>query len=140
MSLGKVYLISQPTVSRNREHQPKNMDALYEHGEVRVLVQAGEHATFQQERVMRLIRQRLEDFDPATDKIACVGGDPLAAVMVGMVLADFAAEEGFASVTWLRYDRPEDGRGGRTHVGAKYVPMEVAIHPESLEPDSAHSV
>jgi hypothetical protein len=71
----KVYLISQPSVARTKDNQPKNMEPLYEHGEVVVLVQAGEHPTFQQKRVMRLIRQRLEHFDPTCDTVAWVGGD-----------------------------------------------------------------
>lgn len=133
----KVFLISQPSVSR--QQKPKNMDALYEHGEVHVLVQAGEHAAFQPERVMRLIAQRLSTFDPATDFIANAGGDPLATLMTGMVLADMSAVDEFDRIKWLRYDRPEDGKGGRTHVGAKYIPTEVIINPESSEVESAHA-
>ena len=86
---------------------------------------------------MRLLRQRLKHFDPAQDAVAWVGGDALAAVMVGMVLSDMSAEHGWESITWLRYDRPEDGRGGRTHEGARYVPMEVIIQPEDSESEIA---
>lgn len=137
--MSKVYLISQPSLSRSRDHQPKNLERLYDHGEVQVLVQAGEHVAFQPERMMRLIAQRLSEFDPEADFIAHVGGDPLATLMTGMVLADMSCDEekGFDRVRWLRYDRPEDGRGGRTHIGAKYIPTDVMINPESLEAESA---
>lgn len=134
-SMSKVFLIQQPSMARQREHRPKNMDPLYDHGEIIVLVQAGEHPGFQPERVMRLIRQRLSGFNPKTDYIAHVGGDPLSTLMVGMALADLSCDEHFPfdSIQWLRYDRPEDGRGGRTHVGAKYVPTEVVISPQESE-------
>lgn len=134
--MSKVFLISQPSLARSQDHRPKSLDRLYDHGEVHVLVQAGEHVAFQPERMMRLIAQRLEGFNPEVDFIAHAGGDPLATMMVGMVLADMSAEEGWQKVRWLRYDRPEDGRGGRTHIGAKYVPMDVVINPESQEAES----
>jgi hypothetical protein len=140
----KVYLISEPSTSRVRDHKAKNMEPLYEHGEIVVLVRSGEHPGFQPARVMRLIRQRLTDFNFETDFVAHVGGDPLAVLMVGMALADMSvAEDGeslFHRVRWLRYDRPEAPGGGRTHEGARYVPTDVEIDPESLGAESAHPV
>lgn len=119
-------------MARKRDHQPKNMDPLYDHGELVVLVQAGEHPAFQPERVMRLIRERLKNFDPKQDFIAHVGGDALSTLMVGMVLADMSCDEQFPfeDIQWLRYDRPEAPGGGRTHEGARYVPTRVVIAPE----------
>lgn len=138
-TMPKVFLIQQPSLSRVRDNRPKNMDPLYDHGEVIVLIPSGEHPGFNPERVMRLIRQRLEGFDPKVDYIAHVGGDALSVLMVGMVLADMSCDENFPfeAIQWLRYDRPEDGRGGRTHEGAKYVPTRVVIAPESEETESA---
>lgn len=129
----KVYLISQPSVSRDK--RPPNLRPLYEHGPVEVLVQSGENPAFHPDRVMRLIESRLKDFNADTDFIAHAGGDPLASVMVGIVLADMAAdpEQGFESIKWLRYERGKDNAGARTHDNAKYIPVSIKLYPEDKQ-------
>lgn len=129
-----VHLIAQPSVSRDRK--PPSLDPLYEHGPVEVLIQAGEYPTFNPERCLKLVEDRLRNFDPDRDCLAWAGGDALAAVMAGVVLSDMAAEKGWESFTWLRYERPVDGSGKRTHIGAKYTPIKVPFYldPSKGEP------
>lgn len=131
---GTVYLIAQPTVARNGS--TPDLRPLAEHGEIRVLIAAGEYPTFHPERCRRLIEDRLKHFNPETDFLAWAGGDTLAAVMAGMVLADMADENDWPTFRWLRYERGKDAEGRRTEVGAHYAPIEVPTYnPADSDPD-----
>jgi len=117
----KVYLIMQPTVKKNGALP--DLTPLGAHGDVTVLVLSGEFPTFDALQCLRNLFTRLEDFDPTIDSLAWAGGDTLAAVLVGVVLA----EQGHEWFTWLRYERGRDGDGRRTDVGATYTPYRVPL-------------
>lgn len=116
-----VYLIMQPSVKGNGE--TPDLKNLSDYGDVRVLVNAGEYPTKQPKRCLRLIEKRLVDFDPRRDYLVWAGGDSLAAILTGVVLAD----RNWEAIQWLRYDRPRGPDGRRTDVGAKYVPTTVPL-------------
>lgn len=120
-TMGNTYLIMQPSVARNGKMP--NLEPLAAHGTLKVLVAAGEYPTFHPGRCLDLIANRLSDYDPERDLIAWVGGDTLAAVLTGVVLADMAAEEGWPRFRWLRYERGRTEDGSRTDVGARYLPI-----------------
>lgn len=125
-----VYLIMQPTVKRNGELP--NLETLKEYGPVQVLVLAGEYPTKDPQRCLDLIRHRLRNFKAETDYLVWVGGDTLAAVLTGVVLADmsYAQEHDIAvfdEITWLRYHRPRDPEGNRTDKGARYFPVKAPM-------------
>lgn len=122
MRRSTVYLIAQPTISTHGK-QP-NIEPVAKYGSIRVLIQAGEYPTFNPGRCLDLIRSRLEAFDPEQDYLVWAGGDTLAAVLTGVVLA----ERGVQEVTWLRYERGRDRQGARTDEGSRYVPITVPLH------------
>lgn len=122
-----VYLIAQPTVSRNGS-LPK-LEPLAEHGDVRVLVPAGDRPAFQPERTLDQIYRRLENFNPNEDFLVWAGGDTLAALLTGVALIDRNVEK----FKWLRYERGRDSDGNRTDEGARYVPIEVNLEQLALD-------
>jgi hypothetical protein len=97
--IGKVYLIAQPSVKRNG--QSPDLTPLGEHGEITVLIEAGIYPSHNADRATNLINTRLSNFDYNYDMIAWAGGDTIAAIIVGIALADL-------QIPWfwyLRYER-----------------------------------
>jgi hypothetical protein len=125
---GTVYLIMQPTVSESGP--PPDLTPLYAHGRVRVLVESGVYPAFKPKATLQIIESRLADFDPRTDFIAWAGGDPLAAVMVGVVLERMELD----NVKWLRYDRGPRVAGKRDRSKAQYIPTHVPLYSEDTDP------
>jgi hypothetical protein len=122
-----VYLIAQPTVS-NDGRLPK-LEPLAKYGTVRVLVNPGEDPRYKPQRALDLIVKRLADFNPADDYLVWAGGDTLAAVLTGIVLADLSCNDDkpFTSFRWLRWERGKDKWGKRTDEGGHYVPIRVPL-------------
>lgn len=125
---GRVFLIMQPSVKR--DGSAPDLTPLKEHGEVTVLVHAGESPRFHPAQCRDKLIERLKTFDPDKDMLAWAGGDTLAAVLVGAILADQLWEEEAPEITWLRYERAWDGdRRRQDAVGARYVPIRVPLLP-----------
>jgi hypothetical protein len=122
-----VYLSAQPSVSR--DGTLPRLEPLAEWGRLRVLINPGEDPRYNPTKALNLIRKRLADFNPKTDFLVWVGGDTLAAMLVGIVLSDMSVNEqaGFAAFKWLRWDRGRTGRGERTDAGGRYVPITVEL-------------
>lgn len=120
---GTVYLIAQPTISRDG-HQP-DITPLREHGEIRVLIQAGEYPTFHPQVCLDKIEWRLRRFNSATDFLAWAGGDTLAAVLTGVVIARM----GMPSIRWLRYERGRDAKGRPQSEGGRYSIISAPLIP-----------
>lgn len=123
-----VYLIAQPTVSRNKT-KPFDLNPLYDHGEVQVVLPMGDSPTFTPIKCMDVIEKRLEAFDPDIDFLVWAGGDTLAAVMVGLALAQME----IWCFRWLRYERARLPDGSRTDIGAKYTPVDIDLSDPSYE-------
>lgn len=64
------------------------------------------------------LRQAIREYNPDTDFFLSAGGDPLAALMIGMLLVD----EG-KSASWLRWDRNRDFDGRRDMTAGEYKPV-----------------
>lgn len=126
---GRVYLVHQPSVAR-RGPQP-DLNKLAPFGELVTVIRTGEHVTRDPRRALRLIHDRMKDFDAETDYVVWVGGDTLAAILVGVVLAD----QGHDAVRWLWLDRPKNSDGSRDDARGEYRPMFV---PLFLEDQRAH--
>lgn len=128
-----IYLIAQPTLSRRKP--PLNLEPLYEHGEVQVVLPMSDSPTFNPAHCYDMMEARLSKFDPAIDYLVWAGGDTLAAVMVGMILIN--QEEPIWCFNWLRYERFRNPDGSRTDIGAKYVPVVIDLRTsdETLEED-----
>lgn len=120
-----VYLIAQPTVSRSKK--PLDLSKLYEHGEVQVLCPAGDSPSFSPLKCVETMEKRFAPFVPQVDFLVWAGGDTLAAVLAGMLLA----EREIYQFQWLRWERDrEEGSGRRLETG-KYVPVLIDLE----EPD-----
>lgn len=133
-----VYLIAQPSIPRHSDNRPRDLSPLYEHGKVEVLVQTGDQPTFHPERCMELIDRRLANFDPDVDMLAFAGGDTLAAVLTGAVLASkfYDDERDDIHITWLRYERGRARDGSRVMEGSRYVPIRVPLFPSVLDAEA----
>ena len=116
-----VYLIAQPTISRRKV--PPNLTPLYKHGDVVTLLMAGEQPAFRPRDCFEALETRFRNFDPEIDFMAWAGGDVLAAVMAGMLLA----ERDIFCFQWLRYERFRLPNGDRVDEGATYEPVEIDL-------------
>jgi hypothetical protein len=123
---GTVYLIAQPTISRHGRQLLQNPAPLTRYGDLKVLVLSGEFPSFNPERVLSLIRERLAKFDPTTDYLVWAGGDTLAAVLAGVALTQL----GHTRVQWLRFDRGRDPADPdtRTDHDGRYIPVDIPLN------------
>jgi hypothetical protein len=127
-----VYLIAQPSISRRKK--PVNITPLYEHGEVQLVLPQGDSPTFTPRKCLDKMCDRLfpevgRNYDPETDYLVWAGGDTLAALLTGMLLA----EQEIWSFKWLRYERARLPNGDRTDEGAVYVPITVDLTDPQLD-------
>lgn len=122
-----VYLIAQPTVSRTKKNM--NLDPLYEHGEIKVVLPVGDAPAFSPNKCVSVMSARFKEFDPEQDFLVWAGGDTLAALMVGYLLH----QRGFTVFNWLRYERKRLPDGTRTDDGAIYVPVRIDLRDPQLE-------
>lgn len=116
-----VYLLVQPTVSRQGE--TPDLSPLADFGTVVVLVQQGDNPLHRSLTTLDNIKRRLRAFDPACDFLTAAGGGAIAALMVGVAMADL----GFDRFTWLSAQRKKDGRGNRTNEVERYIPIVVDL-------------
>jgi hypothetical protein len=128
-----VYLIAQPSISRKKT--PVNITPLYAHGEVKLVLPQGDSPTFSAKKCLDLMDNRLfpedgsQQYDPDVDYLVWAGGDTLAAVLCGMLLA----EREIWTFQWLRYERARLPNGTRTDEGAVYVPITIDLSDPHLE-------
>lgn len=121
-----VYLIAQPSISRKKK--PINITPLYEHGEVRLVLPQGDSPTFSPKKCCELMHDRLfpeegQQYDPDIDYLVWAGGDTLAALFAGMLLAELEIWR----FKWLRYERARLSNGDRVDEGAAYVPVTIDL-------------
>jgi hypothetical protein len=124
-----VYLIAQPTVSRTKKNM--NLDPLYNHGDLKVLIPAGESPAFNPTKCIEIMAARFEHFDPTVDFLVWGGGDTLSAVMAGFLLS----ERNIQVFNWLRYERKRLPDGTRVDDGAIYVPVKVDLREPQMDLD-----
>lgn len=127
-----VYLIAQPSISRRKT--PVNITPLYQHGEVQLVLPQGDSPTFTPKKCLEKMQDRLfpehgRQYDPEIDYLVWAGGDTLAALLTGMLLA----EEEIWSFKWLRYERARLSNGDRTDDGAVYVPITIDLTDPQLD-------
>lgn len=90
-----------------------------EFGELKPLFDRGDWPGMFPEGAAAKLDERLVDFDPDEDYLLWAGGDALALLLVGAVLAGYR-------VKWLRPDRKLDADGNRTRAFS-YFPVEVDL-------------
>jgi hypothetical protein len=127
-----VFLIAQPTVPK--DGKMPNLEPLAEFGDVKVLVEAGDYPSFRPDLALEKISERLANFDAENDYLAWAGGDTLAALITGMVLA----ERGHRYVRWLRFERARTEGGGRDNNNGKYTPIDVLVLTKDPTKEATH--
>ncbi len=128
-----VYLLVQPTVSRQGE--TPDLSPLAQFGTVVVLVQQGDNPLHRSLSTLDNIKRRLRDYDPACDFLTAAGGGAIAALMVGVAMADLD----FTHFTWLSAQREKDPRtGNRTNKVERYIPVKVDLGQFDLGIDAPH--
>lgn len=119
-----VFLVQEPTVPK---YSGKVMDTtpLLWWGKVRIIMERTQTASFRPAQAYVQIRERLKSFAPERDYIAVAGGDTLAVLLVGTVLAQL----GHSYFNYLRFERTRLPDGTRDPATGSYVPIYVPITP-----------
>lgn len=122
-----VYLIFKPT--RNRSGIEPDLSYLDVYGNVRTLLSIEDYPSYKPQEALRKVYDGLKDFNPEVDFIVWAGGEPLAAFLVGSVIADYGIER----IKWLRYNK------GGTHQqfaqGSTYQVVDVTVTEEDQDDD-----
>lgn len=98
------------------------------YGEIRFILSAGDRTCSNPELTMDKLRRALVDFDPRSDFIIWAGGDPLSAIVSGMVLT----EMGIRKFRFLRFEKNRHTRQGEKPTGF-YSPVEVRLEDDEHE-------
>ena len=92
------------------------------YGEIRFVLSAGDRTCANPELSMERLRRELSDFNPQQDFIVWAGGDPLSAIVAGMVLIDM----GITKFRFLRFEKNRNTKPGDKVTGF-YSPVEVRL-------------
>lgn len=79
-------------------------------GRIMVLLQSGDRPSFRPQACIRVLKNKLKDFNAEHDHILWAGGDPVGLFLVGLVISDL----GHKDVSWLRYERDPIRRDDRS--------------------------
>lgn len=90
------------------------------YGEIMFVLSAGDRTCSNPELSMERLRRALSEFDPLKDFIVWAGGDPLSAIVTGMVLIDL----GIRKFRYLRFEKNRNTKPGVPVTGF-YSPVEV---------------
>lgn len=105
----------------SRIEQTRDYESCRGYGEMRTILSCRQNPSTEIDLCYRLM---IESFSEAQegDFVLWAGGDPMTALIAGIVLSDFDL---CTKVKWLRWDRRTDQNGNRTSFGY-YVPVEIA--------------
>ena len=96
------------------------------YGQIRFVLSAGDRSCSNPELSLEKLYSALEDFNPNEDFIVWAGGDPLSAILAGMVLLDL----GVTKFRFLRFEKNRNIRPGQQVTGF-YSPVEVNLETET---------
>jgi hypothetical protein len=120
-----VYLVQEPSVPRG-DGKILDISPLLQWGKLVVLMDAGLVASFSPPAALSRVRSKLAAFDHEKDYIAVAGGDNLAVVLVGTVLAEMRAP----SFNYLRFERAKNEKGERVLSQGSYRPVIVNLRKQ----------
>ena len=92
------------------------------YGEILFVLSAGDRTCSNPELSADKLYSALKEFDPQEDYIVWAGGDPLSAIMTGMILMDL----GVTKFRFLRFEKSRSGKPGQPVTGY-YSPVEVNL-------------
>ncbi|MDI3309276.1 MAG: hypothetical protein QJR07_19535 [Acetobacteraceae bacterium] len=118
-----VYLVQEPTVPKRATSRVIDTTPLLWWGKVRILMERTQVASYRPAQAFIQINERLKNFDPEKDYIAVAGGDSLAVIMVGAILAQL----GHSHFRYLRFERSRLPDGTRDPSSGAYTPIRVPI-------------
>lgn len=95
------------------------------YGEIRFVLSAGDRTCSNPELSMDKLRRALADFDVNRDFIVWAGGDPLSAIVAGMVLLEL----GIRKFRFLRFEKNRNTKAGQPVTGF-YSPIEIILEEE----------
>lgn len=108
-----VYVVQPPA-------RPKDLSSAQRYGNIQYLI---DEPLFQPSLQPGVARRRMEDglknFRPEQDYVLFLGGDPVGAILLGIVLGEMFPGK---KVTTLRYERERDISGRRQEGVGFYVP------------------
>jgi hypothetical protein len=97
------------------------------YGDIQFVLSAGDRTCSNPELSMERLRKALRDFDPLNDFIVWAGGDPLSAIVAGMVMLDL----GITKFRYLRFEKNRNTKPGEPIRGF-YSPVEVMLEEEKF--------
>lgn len=110
-----VYVIHQT-------HQDRDYSSAREYGAIQFILDLSDRPSIQPELCLNKIDAVLKKFNPDTDYIVWSGGDPIAPLLVGIILRRYVpAGKNFK---FLRWERRRNEHGHRSYEGF-YVPTNV---------------
>jgi hypothetical protein len=92
------------------------------YGEIQFVLSTGDRTCANPELSMHRLRQAFADFDPMHDYILWAGGDPLSAIVAGMVMIDMKIRQ----FRYLRFEKNRNTKPGQPVTGF-YSPVEVRL-------------
>lgn len=121
-----VYLVQEPTIPKMSGRVIDTSPLLW-WGKVRILMERTQTASFRPSPAYVQIHERLKSFEQEKDYIAVAGGDSLAVIIVGAVLA----AHGHSYFKYLRFERSRLPDGTRDPSSGAYVPIYVPLTPDA---------
>jgi hypothetical protein len=103
------------------------------YGDIHFVLSPGDRTSSTPELSLKKLVTQLQDFDPEKDYIVWSGGDPLSAILTGVVLSEL----GIRTFRFLRFEKNR-GKDNGNGASGYYVPIEVdfsdssGVFPESL--------
>jgi hypothetical protein len=95
------------------------------YGDICFVLSAGDRTCANPELSIGKLRRALRDFNPRDDFVVWAGGDPLSAILTGMVFMDL----GVTKFRFLRFEKTRNIRQGQPVTGF-YSPVEVCLEEE----------
>lgn len=103
-------------------HAQRDLTSANNYGEIRfILPDPSTQASLQPGVVRRQIETELTSFNPDSDYITHIGGDPLGPILLGKVLGEMFPGR---AIKMLRWERSRDVQGKRMQGGGYYVPVQ----------------
>lgn len=97
------------------------------YGDIHFVLSPGDRTSSTPELSLKKLIAAMEKFNPKEDYIVWSGGDPLSAMLTGVVLSEL----GITSFRFLRFEKNRGRDGSNGSAAGYYVPIEVDFSTET---------